>query len=185
MAKNSISEYASFLRGINVGGHKKVPMEKLRATFEALGYAQVRTLLNSGNVIFQAKNAAPASLDRRIARELEEAFGFPIGVITRPVESLRQMVEADPFTGIKVTPETRLYVTFFSETPESKLPLPHETPGKELQILALKDNAIFSVVTISDRRGTVDAMGFLEKTWGREVTTRNWNTIQRIVRAAA
>ena len=183
MVKNSISEYAAFLRGINVGAHKKVPMAKLRAAFESLGFIEVRTLLNSGNVIFQTPPEPPERLNRRIETELASTFGFEIKVITRTMASLRRMVEADPFQGVEVTPDTRLYVTFLAGKSSGKLTLPWESPGKELRILALRDGALFSVVTLTGKKGTVDAMSLNEKTYGREMTTRNWNTILRVVRS--
>ncbi|MBM4406843.1 MAG: DUF1697 domain-containing protein, partial [Chloroflexi bacterium] len=145
----------------------------------SLGFANVRTLLASGNVVFEASNAKAAT-SSVIEAALEKAFGKKIGVIVRTGEALQAMVKADPFKGIKVTPETRLYVTFLGPASSSKLKLPYESPDRAFRILCLADGALYSVLTLTPGKGTVDAMDVLEKEYGKQVTTRNWNTVQKI-----
>jgi len=111
-------KYVAFLRGINVGGHKAIKMEKLKKAFETLGLENVKTLLASGNVLFEAPSASASTLTKKIENKLEAAFGHEIGVLIRKIEELQRLAEVDPFAGIKVTPQTRLYVTFLSEKPK-------------------------------------------------------------------
>src|SRR6187402_2248804 len=107
--------YAVFLRGINVGGNKKVPMAQLKATLEGMGFTDVRTLLASGNVILTAKKENISALTKRIAAALEKEFGFTIPVLVREMSRLEEMFASEPFKGITVTKDIRLYVTFLSE----------------------------------------------------------------------
>lgn len=172
--------YAAFLRGINLGPTHKVPMGELRSSFETLGFHEVKTLLNSGNVLFSGEENDVSLLRKKIEENLEEKFGFPIGVLIRIQQELQEMVEENPFLKISVTPQTRLYVTFLSEKPKSSLKIPYESPEKNFKILQISDNAIFSVLTLSEKYNTTDAMKIFEKEFGKNVTTRNWNTVIKL-----
>jgi uncharacterized protein (DUF1697 family) len=178
---NSISiKYAAFLRGINVGGHKTVPMEQLKKTFESLGFQNIRTLLASGNVLFDAPKKSLVELARKIGEGLEKTFGFEIGVLVRTIDEIQKLIDSAPFKNIRVTPQTRLYVTFISGKPNDTLKIPYESPGKEIKILHASDDTVLSVVNLSHGVGTIDLMGILEKEFGKNITTRNWNTIVKM-----
>ncbi len=175
-----MSKYAAFLRGVNVGG-VIVKMDKLKKTFETIGFTNVKTLLAIGNVLFTAPSASESTLVKKIETKLETAFGHEIGVLVRKVEELQRLAEAGPFAGIKITPETRLFVTFLAEKKQSSLKIPYETPDKNCRIIRANGREVCSVLT---RYRTVDLMSFLEKEFGRKVTTRNWNTIEKILKAS-
>ncbi len=172
-----MTKYVAFLRGINVGGKKKVPMSDLKKTFESLGFQNVKTLLNSGNIVFEGEKADSQTIETK----LKSQFGFDIPVIIRTHEELQKLIDTNPFKGIKLTPETRLYVTFLSTKPESTLKIPYMSPDKNLRILKVTDGEIISVLTLSPKFGTTEAMKMLEKEFGKTVTTRNWNTILKLI----
>jgi uncharacterized protein (DUF1697 family) len=174
-------KYAAFLRGINVGG-VTVKMDKLKKTFEAIGFANVKTLLASGNVLFAAPAASEGTLVKKIEKKLEAAFGREIGVLVRKIEDLQRLADADPFAGIKVTPQTRLYVTFLAEKPKSSLKIPYASPDKNFKIIRATASEVCSMLTLTPESRTVDLMSVLEKEFGRKVTTRNWNTIEKILK---
>src|SRR5579872_5223359 len=88
--------YVALLRGINVGGKHKVEMVKLKQAFERLGFKDVRTFINSGNVVFQAEGTDEAKLTKTIEAALEREFGFLIKVLVRSRDEIRQLVEALP-----------------------------------------------------------------------------------------
>jgi uncharacterized protein (DUF1697 family) len=146
-------QYVAFLRGINVGGKTKVPMMQLRKVFEDAGFTNVKTLLNSGNVIFET--SSQADLVSKIEIVLEKEFGWHIDVLLRSMDELQKLVQKEPFKGVKVTSEVRLYVTF------------------------LANQEICSVINMLDQ-GTTDLMGDLAKKYGKKITTRNWNTVKKI-----
>lgn len=173
--------FAAFLRGINVGGHKKVDMKELKKAFESLGFENVKTLLNSGNAIFEADEDQEA-LTKKIAMQLEKTFGFEIGVIVRSIEELKNLAEKEPFKGIKVTPATRLYVTFLAEKSTPYLKIPYQSADKNFKILSATPSEVCSVLTVAEGGRTVDLMAVLEKEWGKKITTRNWNTITKMTK---
>lgn len=178
---NSI-QYVAFLRGINVGGNKKVDMQELKKMFELAEYRNVKTLLNSGNVIFESDGKNKKYLAENIERKIEEKFGFHSDVILFSIPEIQKLVDLNPFKNITVTPDVRLYVTFTSDKPLSNLSIPYESPEKDFKILAVEGNAIISVLTLSETRKTPEAMMMLEKEFGRKITTRNWNTIIKILK---
>lgn len=170
--------FIALLRGINVGGRHKAPMAGVRKAFEDMGFGEVKTLLNSGNVVFSGKPQPVEEIETRISRRLEEVFGFPIPVLVRSGEEIKAIIESEPFKGIEVTKDIRLYVTFVRKPPEN-LQTPRIAPDGSFKILAIREKAIFSVLNVS-LINTPDAMSILEKSSGKDITTRNWNTVVKI-----
>ncbi len=187
MAKNpqpSRVKYVAFLRGINVGGNKLIRMDDLKKAFAALGFTNVTTILASGNVLFESKPASAEALAGQIEEKLKKTFRTEIGVMVRRVEQLRRLEASHPFKGIAVTPQTRLYVTFLAEKPASQLKMPYTAPDKGFKILRVSPAEVCTALTLSPKGSTLDLMAFLEKQFGKRITTRNWNTITRILKAA-
>jgi uncharacterized protein (DUF1697 family) len=173
--------YVALLRGINVGGNKKVPMADLKKMMEKMGYKNVKTLLNSGNAMFDATEKSTAALKKAFEAQFEKTFGFDSHTIIVPIADIETLLKKNPFKGIKVTPATRLYVTFISEKPKSTLKIPYESDDKLYRILSVSDSYICSVLTVTDTKNTTDAMKILEKEYGKSLTTRNWNTVEKMV----
>ena len=177
--RKQIEKYIAFLRGINVGGHHKVPMLELRKEMEKLKFKNVVTLLNSGNIIFDAVVDDTKNLERKLSEHLENTFGFPIPVILRKAEMINGFVIDNPFESVLVTKDTRLYVSFLRFDMEPDLTLPWVSDDESYKIICKKDKTIFSILDLSLSQ-TPKAMGVLEKYYGKDITTRNWNTIKRI-----
>lgn len=176
-----LETYVAFLRGINVGGNKMIKMAELRKVLEAMGLESVKTLLASGNVLFSSPKEEAGALVHRIEANLEKSFSTKVGVILRTLAQIREIVAAEPFAEIEMNPDLRLYVTFLGEkSKKSTLKIPYESEGKELRILRVSEGEIFSVLDVSAGGRTVDAMGIIEKEFGRKVTTRNWNTVLKV-----
>jgi uncharacterized protein (DUF1697 family) len=174
--------YIAFLRGINVGGHKPISMDSLKRAFESLGFRGVKTVLASGNVRFETAEKKPESLAEKIRGKLSAAFGYEIGVQLRSLEDLQILMAAEPFKAIKPTPRTRLYVTFLAQKPNSELKKPYRSPEGNYRFVRVTDSEVCSVVVLSPEWGTTELMAVIEKKFGRQVTTRNWNTIEKIIK---
>ncbi len=173
-------KYVAFLRGINVGGHHKVPMADLRKELEKSGFENVITILNSGNIIFDAKADNLESMEEAISEHLENYFGFPIPVIVRKSATMIELFHDQPFKDVNLTKDIRLYVSFLKHDTNPGLKLPWTSPDESYRITQKKDKNILSVLDLSTSK-TPKAMEALEKHFGAEITTRNWNTIERIV----
>jgi len=177
-ARKNFIHYVAFLRGINVGGHASIKMVDLKTAFERMGFQDVRTVLASGNVIFAASQADEKVLSAEIETELQKAFKKRICVVLRKWDDLAQLRSSAPFKGIEAGPGIRLYVSFLSQgTKKPSLRIPYATPQKELRILNVSATEVFSVVDLEQGMGTPEAMAIIEKEFGSDLTTRNWNTV--------
>ena len=170
-----MGKFVALLRGVNVGGHNKVPMPALKKAFEGLGLENVKTLLASGNVVFEGDR----TLVGKIPGALEKTFGFAISTIILPFEAITEIVRSDPFKSVRVTPKTRLYVTFLGAHPAGKPKLPIRSDDGSFTIIGLTDSAVYSFLDLG-KSGTPEAMSLLEKTFGKNVTTRNFNTVVKL-----
>ena len=114
--------YISMLRGINIGPHKRVKMDDLRKSFEALGFEQIKTYIQSGNVVFKTRKTPTSVLSKRIEEKIVSDFGFSVSVISRSSEEMAKAIEHNPFLNErssvdeKIDPD-KLHVMFLSEVP--------------------------------------------------------------------
>ena len=109
--------YVSMLRGINVGGHKRIKMDQLRVSFEALGFEQVKTYIQSGNVVFKAAKSSTSQLSKRIEERILKDFGFPVSVISRTADEMEKTIANNPFLKERGTDSEKLHVMFLSDAP--------------------------------------------------------------------
>ena len=174
-------KYIAFLRGINVGGHHKVPMVELRKEMEKLNFENVVTLLNSGNIVFDNDDDDDAleSLEKKISEHLEKAFGFPIATIIRKSKTIYGLLENNPFKDLILSKDMRLYVSFLRKETETEFQLPWTSDDKSFKIIGINNKTILSVLDLSISK-TPKAMLALARFFGKDITTRNWNTILRI-----
>ena len=167
--------YAAFLRGVSPMNAK---MPELKAAFEAAGFTDVKTVLSSGNVVFSATRAAPSSLERSAEAAMKKHLGRDFLTIVRPIDALRAMLESDPYTVFRLAPGAKRIVTFLRERPSGKLSLPIELDGARL--LCMKDQDVFGAY-VQNPKGPV-FMTLIEKTFGKDVTTRTWDTVAKVAR---
>lgn len=177
--KKEVKKYVAFLRGINVGGHHKVPMAELRKEMEKLGFQKVETLLNSGNVVFEATTYDLEKLEVTISEALEKAFGFAIPTLLRRAEMINQLLNKDPFKDVTPSKDIRLYVSFLRNDPTIDLHLPWMSDDNSFKIIEETDKTILSILDLSSSK-TPKAMDALERYFGKDITTRNWNTLKRL-----
>lgn len=175
--------YAAFLRGINMAGNNPIKMDVLRKAFTSLGYKNVKTVLASGNVIFETSASEEKTLADKIATCIKKTFGKDISIIVRSIDDIRKLVDTDPFEGITPTEQTRLYVTFLPETPKHKPKIPGDDIGKGFTIVRAAPTEICTHLELAPGVKSTDLMQFLDREFGRGITTRNWNTIARILKA--
>jgi uncharacterized protein (DUF1697 family) len=153
-------------------------MPALKAAFEAAGFVDVKTLLSSGNVVFSAPAAPEARLQRQAEAAMTQELGRSFLTIVRPLDTLREMIAADPYKAFALSPAAKRIVTFLREKPKSKLALPIGLEGAS--ILHMRGAEIYSAYLPSPK-GPV-FMTLIEKTFGKEQTTRTWDTITKVAR---
>lgn len=175
-------QYAAFLRGINVSGKTRIKMADLKGAFESMGFKNVRTLLASGNVVFDSEDENEKILTEKIELGLKNVFKRDIAVILRGTDHLKKLQSMKPFEGIEVTPDIRMYVTFFSKAQPPPITVPYISPQKGFIIINTTLMEVFSMVDLSKGRGTPELMNFIEKEYGSNLTTRSWGTILKLLK---
>lgn len=156
--------------------------EKLRAVFDTLGFTGVTSVLSSGNIVFAGDDADPAALEERIRTALRAELGIEGQVIVRTRSELRALVDRAPFGELQHARETYLTVTFLKEALES-VPDPFPEPeGLSVRVVGY-DADVRAIMAICDNTSssTPDYMTWLERRFGKDITTRTWLTVQRIV----
>jgi len=153
-----MTTYVALLRGIgplNPNMHPK----KLKEAFEKMGFKNVRTVISSGNVVFESASKSKVLLERKIEKALPNILGFSSTTIIRSKEDIEKLIRKNPFKGIEDKSPNYLVVTFFKDT------------TKEL----------CTVIDMTSNK-TPDFMRQLEKKHGKQITTRTWKTVERVVK---
>jgi uncharacterized protein (DUF1697 family) len=174
-----LTTYIALLRGINVGGNKIIKMQDLKVMFQSLEYQNVRTYIQSGNVVFESGEAADSRLSGVIEQRIKESFGFDVSVIVRSLDELEEAIASNPFHLTQQEDFKRLYVSFLAAEPSAEAleqlrpyvdgPDKLRFAGKEMYVLyevSVSQSALFKVP--------------LDKILGMPVTTRNWNTVNKL-----
>jgi len=152
-------------------------MAELRRALELSKFEDVKTVLSSGNAVFTARGSE-AVVARRVEAAMRTHLGKTFFTQVRSLDSLIALVEANPWRAFRLPRSAKRVVTFLSEAPRPKPKLPFETDGAS--ILAVREGVVLSCYTPSPR-GPV-FMTLLEKTFGKNITTRTWETVCRVIR---
>ncbi|GAA2226353.1 MULTISPECIES: DUF1697 domain-containing protein [Kitasatospora] len=175
--------YIAFLRAVNVGG-RTITMERLRGHFTELGLGDVRSYIQSGNVFFTAEETDRAALTARIEEHLAAALGYRVPVMLRTVDEVAELVAADPFAGIEVTPQLRLCVVFLSEPLPTESVFPIRGPRGDWEIIGAVPGAAFTVVRLRNGRLGGNPAAALPGSYRGHGTSRFFHTVVKILNAA-
>lgn len=172
--------YISMLRGINVSGRNMIKMDALRALYESLDFKNVKTYIQSGNVVFNTKIKNPLELEKKIATQIKKEFGFDIPVTVKETKELTTVFNQNPFIIKRKEDITKLHVTFLSQEPEEAA----IDKIKEGQYAEDEFIIIDKVVYLFCPNGygnTKLTNTFFENKFKLTATTRNWKTITELV----
>ena len=177
------STYVALLRGINVGGRNLLPMKDLSAIFEGAGCADVRTYIQSGNVVFAASPPAAQQVQAEVARVIAERFGFRVPVVLRSAQDLAKAARDNPFVRAKADLES-LHVAFLLDAPrpggiallEGKRSPPDEFVVKGREIYLRLPNGVARTKLTNDH---------FDRTLATTSTVRNWRTVLKLVELVA
>ncbi len=175
-----MNSYVSMLHGINVSGQKKIKMEELKKLYESLGFSDVQTYIQSGNVIFKSPEKDTSKLVSRIQQKMKQIFGFDVSVIIRTKGQLHELIENNPFTNKDTS---KLHVTFLSAVPTS-VPVDEINKVKDkAEEFFIADRAIYLFCPNGYGRSKLSNTLF-EKKLKVSATTRNWETVKALLNMA-
>jgi uncharacterized protein (DUF1697 family) len=171
--------YIAMLRGINVTGHNPMKMSELARACEALGCRQVKTYIQSGNVVFTGVQSSPDNLSKKMESKISAEFGFSVTVLTKTLEDLRQVIQHNPFVKEPGIDLSKLHVTFLSGEPT--------TAGLDKMRAWQAGSDRFRAVGREIYLHCPDGYGrtklsnnAIEKAVNLRATTRNWNTVNKL-----
>ena len=176
-----MTKYVALLRGI-APTNPNMRNDKLRGVFEKLGFENVKTVISSGNVIFESPSRSAAKLEASIEKALPEQLGFTSTTILRSQGQIKRLVDQNLFKGMEHSQKSSLNVTFLRKKRKIDLKFPYKVENRDYTLLGMYDGAICSVIDLTSAK-TPDLMVWLEKQFGKDITTRTWKTVERILKA--
>lgn len=178
-----LGKYISILRGINVSGRNKIKMDALKTLYEALSMKDVQTYIQSGNVVFASSGADEEALARSIRDAIEKEFGYAVAVLVRSASGWQSVAHNNPFLGQPGVDPGKLHVTFLERAPDQR------SADALSAVDAGPDEArvIGREVYLHCPNGygrTKLSNALLERKLGTPATTRNWNTVNKLLALA-
>ena len=169
--------FISILRGINVSGQKSIKMIDLRALYGGLGFSQVQTYIQSGNVVFEAEELDRQKVISAIQVAISKKYGFDVPIQIRSKEEMKRIIDNLPFPGERQP--NRLFVTFLAEVP-AHIPMDEIEKLKAVDDeIAFKNHEIYLYVPAGYGKSKLDNNS-LERKLKVRATTRNWKTVNKL-----
>ncbi|NDK56370.1 DUF1697 domain-containing protein [Pontibacter fetidus] len=175
--------YISILRGINVSGHRMIKMNALKELCSSLGFQNVQTYIQSGNIVYQHKEGSTNELSHTLKTAIEQSFGFDVPVITFTLDELTKIVNANPFLKDSSNQAEYFHVTFLSGKPEDSAFEEIKVGDYKNDKLELIGEAMYLYCPDSYSNSKL-TNSFFEKKLKVSATTRNWKTTNELLRIA-
>ena len=172
----------ALLRGINIGSRNRIDMAGLRAAVAELGYRDVRTHLQSGNVVFDAGRRSPRRASAEIEKQIAVRYGLEVAVLVRTAGELERIVRDNPLAELAADP-SRMLVTFLFEEPDPGIVAALDPAAFEPEAFALRGRELYMWCPHGFQDSRVRP-ALSEKRLGVRATFRNWNTVTRLAEMA-
>ncbi len=179
-----MTRYIAFLRKINVGGKNLMKMDELTRIFTAAGFKNARTYIQCGNVIFDSASANEVGLRKKIEKALRKALGYEVTVILRSLREIEAIVKRDPFRKTRTEGDVMLCIVFLADEPQHRPRLPLASKTERLVVFEVKDRAAFIIARRKQTGWFGFPNNFAEKELGVLGTTRQWSTLNKLLKAA-
>ena len=170
--------YLALLRGINVGGNTRIAMADLRRLFADLGYADVQTHIQSGNVIFGTSEVEPVRIREAIEQGIAQELGLTVTVLLRTRDDLARIVANNPFEGRDLDP-TRLVVAFLASTPDPEKAAAFTWAPGETGEFSIAGREVYLYYPNGQGRSKLNN-SYLERRLGTAATARNWRVVNAL-----
>lgn len=171
--------YISILRGINVSGHRMIKMQALKELFTDLGFQNIQTYVQSGNIVFQHKKTDQQKLEKKIAKAITEKFTFDVPVIVMELSELQQIIAGNPFVKDETKNLSHLHVTFLAGKPDAESFNKIKEGSFQPDEFHLVNKVIYLYCPNSYSKSKL-TNGFFEKKLNVTATTRNWKTTNEL-----
>ena len=167
----------AILRGINVGGHKKVPMKVLKELFESIGFSDVITYIQSGNVVFRSEDEKPARFfSEKISEAIRIKFGFDVPVICRTKDEWNETIQSNPCLQMQGIDFSFLHVTFLEKVPAENVAEAFTNLDFSPEKFFIRGKDVYLYCPNGYGNAKLNNT-FIESRLGVMATTRNWKTV--------
>ena len=175
--------YVALLRGITPTNPKH-RNESLRSVCEDLGFTHVATVISSGNIVFRTERTDTEAMETELEQAWQDQLDFESRTILRSRSDFEALVDLAPFEDRQHGPATYLLVTFAKQALHVPFALPRRPDGHEFEVLAATESELFTVSDTTAEK-TPDVMSWIERTFGKDVSSRTWLTVHRILKKMA
>ncbi|PCI76634.1 hypothetical protein COB21_04190 [Candidatus Aerophobetes bacterium] len=169
-------QYVSLLRGINVGGHKRIKMADLKELYSSLGFEEIVTYIQSGNVVFTANKQDQDLLITSIEKAIYQRYGFEVSVQVREKNVFAEAIKRCPYSGSMLVDETQVLLCFLSSIPSQEACLELQKYVKSPEQLVIDKDVVYLYCPNSYSNSKL-GNNFIEKKLQVKATTRNWKSV--------
>ena len=170
--------YIALLRGINVGGNTMIKMADLKSSFEKLGFKNVVSYINSGNLAFDVAKSTEEKICAKIEKAIEKEVGKPVQVMVREQSSIKRVLDNNPFSGAYET-HKQMHVLFMKHKMPNDKEEQLKAAGTEQEKFEVIDREIYALL----KGGMAESLmgrGLIEKRFKVSITARNWRTVEKL-----
>jgi len=172
--------FIALLRGINVGGQKKIVMASLKELFGKLGFHNVTTYIQSGNVVFRSFEKDSSKIAKSVEKGIRDRYSYDVGVIVKSLDELSETIRTNPFNETDLGKGEKIYFTLLFQKPAKETVSMLKKFDNEVDDLAVKEKTVYLLC----RKGYGRSMysnNFIEKVLKVKATTRNLETMKKLV----
>ncbi len=175
-----MSRYVAFLRGINVSGQKKVPMSELRSILSNIGLEEVKTYIQSGNVIFSSESTSTSKLEERIEKAIKKGFCFDVLVLVKSVEELQKILKNNPFDDEDNSAVNKIYFVLLFQNPGLEKINAFKNEVFPSEKWELNNNCIYLCCENGYGKAKLNN-NMIERKLKVDATTRNYRTMHKLI----
>lgn len=175
-----MSRYVAFLRGINVSGQKKVPMAELRSILSSIGLGDVKTYIQSGNVIFSSERTSTSKLEERIEKVIKKSFCFDVLVLVKSVEELQKILQNNPFDYEDNVAANKIYFVLLFQNPGLEKINAFKTEVFPSEKWEFNKNCIYLCCENGYGKAKLNN-NMVERKLKVDATTRNYRTMRKLI----
>ena len=175
-----MNTYIAFLRGINVSGKRKVPMVELRVLCERLKLQDVKTYIQSGNIVFKSSLAQTEELEDLLSNEIEKYFGFEVPVIIKTVDDLNEIINQNPFISQEDIEANKVYFVLLNKFPANELLVKFNTETFKNEECSIVDTRVYLKCALGYGKAKLNN-NLIERKLKVLATTRNYRTMNKLI----
>lgn len=172
--------YVALLRGINVGGHKKIKMVDLKEMFNKMGLKDVVTYIQSGNVVFKSSITKTSELEEKINKSIAKTFSFEVPVLVKTYEALKSIFDKNPFTETADIENKRIYFALLKETPQPEFKVAFQNENFPGELFVVAEDCVYLNYALGAGKAKL-SNNLIERKLKVSATARNYNTMVKLL----